>query len=63
MKVELADSVWSSLSYEEKNKVLLFRQIEILEMFLERSAISQEQHDKSLHDLIVKTGHETAVEK
>ena len=63
MKVELADTVWSDLSYEEKNKLLFIRQKNTLDMFLERNAISKEQHDKSLHDLIVKTGYEAAVEK
>ena len=45
---------WSSLSYEKKNELLLLRQQEILDMFLERGAISKEQHDKSLHDLFEK---------
>ena len=47
---------WSSLSYEEKNKQLFLRQKKTLDMFLERGAISQAQHDKSLHDLIEKMG-------
>lgn len=47
---------WSSLSYEEKNRILFQRQKNTLDMFLERGAISQAQHDKSLHDLIEKTG-------
>lgn len=42
---------WDSLDYEEKNKLLFQRQKRILEMFLERGAISQEQHDKSLQEL------------
>lgn len=45
---------WASLSYEKKNELLLLRQREILDMFLARGAISKEQHDKSLHDLIEK---------
>ena len=45
---------WSSLSYEEKNRLLFQRQKKTLDMFLERGAISQAQHDKSLHDLIQK---------
>ena len=45
---------WSSLSYEEKNRQLFLRQKKTLDMFLERGAISQAQHDKSLHDLIEK---------
>ena len=47
---------WSSLSYEEKNRLLFQRQKKTLNMFLERGAISQAQHDKSLHDLIQKMG-------
>ena len=47
---------WSSLSYEEKNRQLFLRQKKTLDIFLERGAISQAQHDKSLHDLIEKMG-------
>lgn len=47
---------WSSLNYEEKNRLLFQRQKKTLDMFLERGAISQVQHDKSLHDLIEKMG-------
>ena len=36
--------------------MLFLRQKETLDMFLERGAISQAQHDKSLHDLIEKMG-------
>ena len=50
---------WSSLSYEEKNRILFQRQKKTLDMFLERGAISQAQHDKSLHDLIEKTSRVT----
>ena len=56
MKLSIEDKEWSSLSYEEKNKVLFLRQKETLDSFLERGAISQAQHDKSLHDLIEKMG-------
>ena len=45
---------WFSLSYEDKNRLLFLRQKKTLDMFLERGAISQAQHDKSLHDLIEK---------
>ena len=53
---------WSSLSYEEKNRQLFLRQKKILDMFLERGAISQAQHDKSLHDLIEKMGMKAEVD-
>ncbi len=44
------------MTYEEKNRVLYQNQKKTLDMFLERGAISQAQHDKSLHDLTVKMG-------
>jgi len=47
---------WSSLSHEEKNKLLFIRQKNTLDKFLERGAISQAQYDKSLHDLTEKMG-------
>ena len=50
------NAAWSSLSYKEKNRELFLRQKKTLDTFLERGAISQAQHDKSLHDLIEKTG-------
>ena len=59
MKLSIEDKEWSSLSYEEKNKVLFLQQKETLDSFLERGAISQAQHDKSLHDLIEKMGIDT----
>ena len=59
MKLSIEDKEWSSLSYEEKNKILCLRQKETLDSFLERGAISQAQHDKSLHDLIEKMGIDT----
>ena len=65
MNKKLADlerADWSSLTHEEKNKLLFLRQKKMLDMFLERGAISQAQHDKSLHDLIEKMGMEADVE-
>lgn len=50
----IGSAEWSSLSYEEKNEVLFHNQKRMLDQFLERGAISKEQHDKSLHDLIEK---------
>ncbi len=47
---------WDSLSYEEKNHQLYLSQKALLGMFLEHGAISQAQHDKSLHDLREKMG-------
>ena len=52
---------WASLSHEEKNRILFLRQKKTLDTFLEHGAISQAQHDKSLHDLIEKMGMEAEV--
>lgn len=52
--LDMAD--WASFSHEEKNRFLFFRQKQMLDMFMEHGAISQAQHDKSLHDLIEKMG-------
>ena len=54
MDVNIENSAWDKLPYAEKNKQIFLKQKETLEMFLERGAISQAQHDKSLHDLIEK---------
>ena len=59
MNQDLADlekTEWSSLTHEEKNRLLFLRQKKLLDLFLENGAISQAQHDKSLHDLIEKMG-------
>ena len=45
---------WDSLSYVEKNHQLYLKQKALLDQFLEKGAISQAQHDKSLRDLIEK---------
>ena len=47
---------WQKLSYEEKNHQLYLSQKALLAMFLEHGAITQAQHDKSLHDLREKMG-------
>ena len=43
-----------SMSHEEKKAWLFKEQKETLNRFLEHGAISREQYDKSLHDLIQK---------
>jgi hypothetical protein len=45
---------WEKLSYSEKNRELFLRQKALLDLFLEKKAISQAQHDKSLKDLTEK---------
>ena len=47
---------WEALSYKEKNHQLYLRQKATLEAFLERSAISKAEYEKSLHDLTEKMG-------
>jgi hypothetical protein len=42
--------------YEQKQKELFLRQKHMLDLFLERNAISQKQYDKSLGDLRDKMG-------
>lgn len=49
-------SVWENLSPNEKKKELFLRQKHMLDLFLERNAISQSQYDKSLGDLRDKMG-------
>ena len=49
---------WDTLTYAEKNRELYLKQKELLGMFLKRGAISRTQYDKSLHDLIEKTGYQ-----
>ena len=56
MDVTIDNSAWEKLTYKEKNHQLFLREKELLAGFLEHGAISQAQHDKSLHDLIEKMG-------
>ena len=44
--------------YEEKNHQLFVKQKELLELFLTKRAISRQQYEKSLHDLMEKTGYQ-----
>ena len=44
-------------TYKEKNHQLYLRQKKLLDTYLKTGAISQEQHDKSLHDLTIKMGY------
>ena len=49
--------MWESLSPEEKKKQLFLKQKKLLDLFLEKGAISRAQHDKSLGDLMEKMGY------
>lgn len=44
-------SYWSNLTHEQKNHQLFLQQRALLDRFLEKGAITQEQHDQSLRDL------------
>ena len=56
MDVKIEDPIWAKLNHEQKNHQLFLNQKALLDGFLEHGAITQAQHDKSLHDLIVKMG-------
>ena len=58
MTTNISDPAWDSLNYAEKNRVLFERQKKMLEEFLERNAISQQQYEKSLHDLMQSPDHQ-----
>ena len=58
MDFTIEDAAWDSLSHEEKNRELFRKQKQLLDGFLEHGAITQAQHDKSLHDLREKMGME-----
>ena len=51
-----------SLTPDEKKRQLFKEQKKTLDLFLERGAISKEQHDKSLHDLIEKMGMQVVLQ-
>lgn len=54
---EKDNAAWETLNPEEKRRALYDRQVALLDTFLERGAITQAQHDKSLHDLSEKMGY------
>jgi len=47
---------WTNLTSEEKNRRLFLNQKHMLDLFLEKNAISKKQYDKSLGDLREKMG-------
>lgn len=47
---------WDRLTYNEKNHLLFLNQKNLLDGLLSHGAITQAQHDKSLHDLMEKMG-------
>lgn len=56
MQTDNNSEVWSQLTHEQKNHELYLKQKALLDQFLSTGAISQAQHDKSLHDLQRKMG-------
>ena len=56
--MDTKETTWEMLSYEEKNHQLFVKQKELLELFLTKRAISRKQYEKSLHDLMEKTGYQ-----
>ena len=56
MDVNIENAAWVAMSREEKNHQLYLKQKTLLDQFLEHGAISEAQHDKSLHDLREKMG-------
>ncbi len=56
MDATIENLAWEKLTYKEKNHQLFLWEKELLDGFLEHGAISQAQHDRSLHDLIEKMG-------
>ena len=58
MDVDINNPVWDAMTRAEKNHQLFLKQRETLRMFLERGAISQAQHDRSLQDLTLNMGEE-----
>ena len=54
IKTESQDN--TPLTLAEKNLFLYLKQKAMLDTFLAKGAITQAEHDKSLHDLTVKMG-------
>ena len=59
----MPDVIWENLTPEEKKAELYRKQKELLDMFLERNAISKAQYDKSLSDLTEKMGMSSYLEE
>ncbi len=50
----MTEAEWNKLTYDKKNQRLFLEQKRMLELFLERGAISQDQFTKSLKDMSEK---------
>ncbi len=51
MTTENKKATWYKLSYEEKNKELIAHEQEMLDMFLEKKAITKEDYDRAIQEL------------
>ncbi len=60
MEFEPGAEQWEKLSKEEKRRQLYLKQKALLELFLEKGAISRAQYEKSLNDLTEKMGYGAA---
>lgn len=49
---------WNNMTHKEKQNWLFRQQKDTLDRFLEHGAVSKEQYNKSLHDLIEKMGRQ-----
>lgn len=56
MEIVNENEGWSNLPPEEKKRKLFQKQKELLDTFRSTNAITQDQYDKSLHDLREKMG-------
>ena len=59
MDNKTANQDYSAMTLAEKNHFLYLKQKAMLDTFLAKGAITQAEHDKSLHDLTVKMGEST----
>ena len=55
-RIDQPNTAWENMTLEEKNHQLYLNEKELLDTFLQHGAITQAQHDKSLHDLQEKMG-------
>ena len=59
MGTNIENQEYSTMTLAEKNHFLYLKQKAMLDTFLAKGAITQAEHDKSLHDLTVKMGEST----
>ena len=57
-RIDQPNTAWENMTLEEKNHQLYLNEKELLDTFRQHGAITQAQHDKSLHDLTEKMGEQ-----